>query len=51
MADEIEDITGNEIDDPCTNKDVMSVNLAIDTLVKGKKITKMEKKFKPETMA
>ncbi|WJX90013.1 hypothetical protein P8452_71956 [Trifolium repens] len=32
MADESEDITGNEIDEPYTNKDVMSVNLVIDTL-------------------
>jgi hypothetical protein len=51
MADESEDITGNEIDEPYTNKDVMSVNLVIDTLVKGKKITKIEKKSKAETMA
>jgi hypothetical protein len=40
----MDELMADEIDEPCTNKDVMSV-------VKGKKITKLEKKFKAETMA
>jgi hypothetical protein len=52
MGDECEDLTGSEINEPCTNKDAVSVvNIAMAALEKGKKITKLEKKLKAETMA